>query len=75
MRIFFPRKQDLTVHANCLLLFFPEKGCDISCKLSPLEAVCMKCQTPFSGKNKTNISEWRLLEILPSILSFEEEAA
>ena len=49
-------------------VFFPKKtGCDISCKLSPmeticmkfkscflgkLEAICMKCQNLSSGKNK-----------------------
>ena len=27
---------------------------DISCKLSPEETICMKCQNLFSGKNKTN---------------------
>ena len=27
----------------------------ISCKLSPLETVCMKYQSLFSGKNKKNI--------------------
>ena len=30
---------------------------DISCKLSPLETICMKCQILFSGKNKKNISK------------------
>ena len=25
---------------------------DISCKLSPMETICMKCKTLFSGKNK-----------------------
>ena len=34
-------------------LFFPRKQVfDISCKLSPLETICMKCQNLFSGKNK-----------------------
>ena len=37
-------------------LFFPETGFDISCKLSPQETICMKCQSLFSGKkNKKNI--------------------
>ena len=37
--------------------YFPqETGFDISCKLSPLETICMKCQTLFSGKNKKNIN-------------------
>ena len=33
--------------------YFSQKaGFDISCKLSPLETICMKCQNPFSWKNK-----------------------
>ena len=31
-------------------LFFPETGFDISCKLSPVETICMKHQLLFSGK-------------------------
>ena len=30
--------------------FFQKTGFDISCKLLPLETVCMKCQVLFSGK-------------------------
>ena len=36
-------------------VFFSETGVDISCKLSPIETVCMKFQILFSGKNKKNI--------------------
>ena len=36
----------------------------MSCKLSPLEKICMKCKIVFSGKNKKNISKCRLLKIL-----------
>ena len=49
-------------------------GFDISCKLSPSEAICMKCQIQFSGENKKNvlnISKCRLLKILPSMLSIK----
>ena len=36
-----------------IFLFFPRTtGFDSSCKLSPLETICMKCQNPISGKNK-----------------------
>ena len=35
--------------------FSQEKGFDISCKLSPLETIFMKCQILFSGKYKKNI--------------------
>ena len=32
-------------------IFFPQKiGFDISCKLSPQETVCVKCQNQFWGK-------------------------
>ena len=37
-------------HTEIFFLFFPEMGFAISCKLSPLETVCMKCQILFSGK-------------------------
>ena len=31
-----------------------ETGFNISCKLPPLETICMKCQILFSGKKKKN---------------------
>ena len=75
----FPRKQDLTFHANCLQYFsyFPQKkkAFDISCKLSPSNTVYIKCQISFSGKNKKKIFQYenilvcRLLIIIPSMLS------
>ena len=50
--------------------YFSQKtGSDISCKLSPMETTCMKCQSLFSGQNKKNISKCRLLKFLPSMLS------
>ena len=50
--------------------YFSQKtGFDISCKLSPQETVCMKCQILFSGKNNKNISKCRLLKISPRVLS------
>ena len=42
----FFRKQDLTIHANCLQV----------CKLSRVETICMNCQNLFSGEIKKNIS-------------------
>ena len=37
--------------------YFPQKtGFDISCKLSPVETVCMKHQILISGKNRKNIN-------------------
>ena len=50
-------------------LFLPEIGFDISCKLSPLEIICKKCQSLFLGKNKKNISKCYLLTFLHSMLS------
>ena len=37
--------------------FSQETGFNISCKMSPLETICMKCQILFSDKNKKNISK------------------
>ena len=34
----------------------------------------MKCHILFSGKNKKNISKYRLLKILPRVLSVKEES-
>ena len=34
--------------------FSQETGFDISCKLSLMETICIKCQILFSGKNKKN---------------------
>ena len=33
------------------------------------ETFCMKCQSPFSGKNMKNISKYQLLKFLPHIHS------
>ena len=35
-------------------LFSKQIGSDTSCKLSPKETICMKCQILFSRKNKKN---------------------
>ena len=42
-------------HFETFSLFSQKTGFDISCKLSPKETICMKCQILFSGKNKKNI--------------------
>ena len=59
-----------------LLLFHRKKGFDISCKLSPLGTICMKCQSLISGENKKNITKCRLLKIYPTCraLSFTLQA-
>ena len=52
--------------------FSLKTGFDISCKLSPMETIYMKCQNLFSGKNKKNITICHLLKILPTELSVNE---
>ena len=48
-----------------IFLIFPRKqALTFSCKLSPVETICMKCQNLFSGENKKNISWCRLLKFL-----------
>ena len=44
-------------HSKPLLffLFFPENRTDISCKLLPLETLCMNCQILFSEEKKNKI--------------------
>ena len=42
-------------HFEIFFLFSQKTGNDISCKSSPKETICMKCQILFSGKNKKNI--------------------
>ena len=55
---------------NIFSYFFPENRLGMSCNLSPYkETICMKCQSLFSGKNKRNTWKWRLLKLLPSMLS------
>ena len=39
-------------HFEIFFLFFQKTEFDISCKLSLLKTICMKCQNLFSGKNK-----------------------
>ena len=61
------RLGELTADSKRVFIYFyQETGLDISCKLSPLETICMKCQNLFSGEN---ISICCLLKILPRVLS------
>ena len=44
-------------HFEIFFSYFSLKiGSDSSCKLSPLETICMKCQILFSRRNKKNIT-------------------
>ena len=51
---------ELTFHANCLHW---RQFAYISCKLSPLETICMRSQILFSGKNKKNITNLSSAEL------------
>ena len=42
---------------------------DTSCKLSPKETICMKCQILFSRKNKKNITSLSSAESALSVVS------
>ena len=53
--LIFPRKQDLTFHANCLLR----------------KQFAWNVKSFFLGKIKKNISKCRLLKILPRVLSIK----
>ena len=48
--------------------FFPENRIDISCKLSPVETICLKCLILFSGKNKKNIINLSSAEIAQRVV-------
>ena len=43
---------------NVFLIFSQKIGFDISCKLFPKEAICMKCQSLFSWKKQKYFSEY-----------------
>ena len=45
----------------------------ISCKLSPMETICMKCQIQFSWKNMKKFSKSHLLQFLPSKQSIKKQ--
>ena len=52
-------------------LFSPETDWHFM-QIVSTETICMKCQNPFSGKNKKNISNCCLLKFLPSKLSINQ---
>ena len=57
---------DVKFSADDILKYFfyfsQKTGFDISCKLSPVETICMKYQILFSGKYKKNINNLLLAE-------------
>ena len=49
----FPLYGQIRQTFNRYFRYFPQKiGVDISCKLSPVEVICMNCQNLLSWKNK-----------------------
>ena len=48
-------KKSSRQHTEIFFLFFPGNSLNISCKMSPMEIICMKSQILFPGKNKKNI--------------------
>ena len=53
------------------LIFSWNIGSDTSYKLSPEETICIKHQTPFSGKSMKNISKCGLRKYLPRMQSLK----
>ena len=49
---------------DVITYFFPKAGFDISCKLSPMKTICMKCQNLFSRGKKGWLGEAKVSCIL-----------
>ena len=64
-------------HFEVFFLFFPRFWffmqiiSDISCKLSPLETIFMKCLILFSGKNKKNITNLSSIELTQRVVKIK----
>ena len=48
--------------------FSKKTGLDISCKLSPVETICMICQILFSGNKHENITNLSSAELAQSVV-------
>ena len=56
-----------------IVFYFPQKtGFDISCKSSPMDTICTKCQIPFSGKNKKNIVNLLSAELAQRVIKVKD---
>ena len=54
--------------------YFSQKtGFDSSCKLSPMETICMKCQILFSGKNKKTIANLSSTELVKRVIKVNQK--
>ena len=52
------------------VLFSQKTGLDISCKLSPMETICLKYQILFSVKNKKHIVSLLSAEFVHRVVKF-----
>ena len=52
--------------------FCQKTGLDISCKLSPVETICMNCPILFSGKNKKKYHQFVVCWISPEGVKFDK---
>ena len=58
-----------------LQCFYSQKKCfDISCKLSPEETICLKCQSLFSGEIKKNIVNLSSAELAQRVVKVKASA-
>ena len=55
-------------HTKIFFLFSQKSGFNISCKLSPLETVCLKYQILFSVKNKKNVTNLSSAELAQRVI-------
>ena len=53
---------------NNMSIFEEYEAIYISCKLSPVEKICMKFQIPFSGKNKKYITSLSTAELVQRVV-------
>ena len=59
---------EIYIHVYIFFYFSQKTGFDISCKLSPMETICMKCLILFSGKNQKNITKLSSVEFAQRVV-------
>ena len=59
-------------HIGVFFFSSQKTGFDISCKLSPVETICMKCQVLFSGKNNKNITNLSSAELFVRVVKLKK---
>ena len=58
-------------HFEMVSFFFLETKFDISCKLSSVKKICMKCQILFPGKNKKTVIDVSSAELVQRVVKVE----